>query len=126
MVRNFLSIALGILLSFLLLPAGGYFVYHLEQSTGWPEPRLGSLVRFVMNPLIAIVVGSVVGAVAKSRAAVLAALSLLPWALGPLFYKRLSVGQEAIVFFSSALSVLLGVIAATLVCRVPMRSRPMD
>ena len=126
MLRNILAIALGVMLSFLLLVASGYLVYHIQLSTGWSEPRLGSLVRYVIDPLIAIIAGSLVGALARSRAGVLAALSLIPWVLVPLFYRRLSALHEATLIFLSCFYLLLGAGVAQFVFRIRARTKPVS
>ena len=124
MGRQILTVLLGVVLSYLVTAAGGYFVFHIQLYTRWSEPQLGALVRYLINPLIAVIVGSVVGALAKKRAGVLAVLSLIPWALVPLFSRRLNALHETILFFSSVLSVCLGVAAAIFIFRVRTRTKP--
>jgi hypothetical protein len=122
MLRKILIVALGVFLSFLAIPMGGYLLYRL--STVIPqEATLGQLARYVFDPVIAIIVGACVGALAKSRPGLLVALSLLPWALMPLFSRRLNAQQETILFFSSFLSVCLGVAAAIFMFRVRTRTK---
>jgi uncharacterized protein with PQ loop repeat len=103
MFRNILIVALGIALGYLASAAGGYLLYKFAKSSGWPEPRLGALVRLFLEPMIAILVGAVVGALAKSRAGLLAAFSLLPQTIAFLLSKRLDVLHEVFLIFLGAL-----------------------
>jgi hypothetical protein len=122
MPRQILIVLLGVVLTYLVTVAGGYFVYHIELSTGRPEPKLGALVRYVVSPVIAVIVGSVVGVLAKRQAGVLAALSLMPWALAPVFSRRLNALHETILVLLSLSYVLVGAVVAQLVFRLHTRT----
>jgi hypothetical protein len=65
-----------------------------------------------------------VGALAKSRAGVLAALSLAPWALGFLFAQRQSTSHSLILALLSVLYLLIGMAVATGTFRIRMRNTP--
>ena len=78
MLRDLLIIFLGILICFLATAGGGYFLYKVGQSTGWPEAQLAALGRYILSPVIAVVIGAVIGGVAKRRASVLAIESPSP------------------------------------------------
>ena len=123
MGRQTLTVLLGVVLSFLATAAAGYVLHYLELSTGWSESQLGMAARYFINPLVAIIVGSVVAVLARRQPGVLAALSLIPWAFGFLVSRRLSVFHEIIMFFSSFLSVCLGVVAAIFIFRIRNRTR---
>jgi hypothetical protein len=124
MLRELLIVALAIIIGFLATAAAGYFLHEFARSRGWSEPQLGVLVRYVLNPVIAAVVGSVVGAFAKRRAAVLAALSLLPQIIVIPLFKRLDFLHEAILVSLGLFYVLLGAAVAQLVFRVRTRTKP--
>jgi hypothetical protein len=77
MLRQLLTVVLGFVLCYLAFAGSGYLLYRLSDSL--PECRMGMLVRFIFSPCIALLVGACVGAIAKSRPAILALLSLAPW-----------------------------------------------
>jgi len=80
MWRQILIVLFGVVLSYFMIVTSGYIIYRIDLPTGWSEPRLGALVRYLFDPLIVIVIGSIVGALAKKQAGLLAALSVLPFA----------------------------------------------
>lgn len=77
MLRQLLTVVLGLVICALAFVGSGYLLYQFSDSM--TEPQLGLLVRSIFNPCIAFIVGACVGALAKSRPAVLAVLSLAPW-----------------------------------------------
>jgi hypothetical protein len=77
MRRQVLALAVGIALSFLAVPVGGYLVYQLSHAVP-NEGSLGRVIRYILQPALALVVGTSVGALAKARPGLLAALSLMP------------------------------------------------
>lgn len=110
MRRQILAVAVGVVLSMLAAAAGGYFLYRFSGSLGHQAPMLA---RYILNPVIALLVGTCVGALAKSRAGVLAALGLAPWALGFLFAQRQDALHSIILVLLGLLYVLIGAAAAT-------------
>jgi hypothetical protein len=123
MLRKIFIVMLGVVIVYLATAGGGYLLYSMERSAAWSEPQLGKLVRYVLNPMISILVGLLVGSLAKSRAGLLASLSLAPLAI-PLFRSRLlSSSHELLVIFVSCLYILLGAVAAEIVFRVRTRVR---
>jgi hypothetical protein len=78
MLRDLLIIFLGTLICFLATAEGDYFPYKVGRSTGWPEPQLAAIGRYILSPVIAVVIGAVIGGVAKRRASVLAIESPSP------------------------------------------------
>ena len=84
---------------------------------------MSRLARYVLNPVIALMVGTCVGALAKSRPGLLATLSLTPWALLLFLSRRLDALHEAILILSSILSVCMGVAAAIFIFRVRTRTK---
>ena len=123
MLRHILIVAFCILLSYLLAAAGGLVLYKIALSTGWPEAELGAIVRYVIEPTIAAIVGAVVGFLAKSMAGVLAAISLAPWVLLPVFSRRLDARHRVIILLLTLLYVGIGSTAAWFVLRTRTRRR---
>jgi len=80
--------------SLALVVALSVLVYRLN----WSENKLGALVGYALDPRIAILVAALVGAIAKSRAGLLAALSLAPFLRGSFFYRRLSPRDTLTLF----------------------------
>jgi hypothetical protein len=117
--RQTLAVAVGVVLSFLAAAAGGYFLYRFSGSLGHQLPMLA---RYVLNPVIALLVGACVGALAKSRAGVLAALGLVPWALGFLFAQRQDTLHSLVLALLGLLYLLIGAAAATTTFRMRTRS----
>ena len=118
MGRQILAVGVGIILSFLATAAGGYFLYRFSGSFGQQAPMLA---RYVLNPVIALLVGACAGALSKSRAGIVAALGLAPWALGFLFAHRQDALHFLVLALLSLLYLLIGAAAATATFR--MRSR---
>ena len=121
MARQIVAFAVGVALSFLSTAIAGYLLYRL--SSRFSEPELGAIARLAVNPLIGILVGCIVGAVVGKRPALIAALSLVPWAVTIFVWKKLSIRHELILVSSIALSVFLGAVAASLVFRTRTRAR---
>jgi hypothetical protein len=126
MGRQILIVLLGVVLSYLLIVTSAYIVYRIELSTSWSEPQLGALLRYLIDPLIAIIVGGVAGALAKKRAGLLAALSLLPLATVIPIFKRLDSLRETVLIFLSCFYLLLGASVAQLTFRMRARTRPVN
>jgi hypothetical protein len=123
MLRHILVVGFGILLTYLLLAAGGFALYKIALSTGWPDFKLGMIVRYGIDPAIAVVVGAVVGLLAKNAPAVLAAISLIPWALLSIFSNRLDSRHRVIILLLSLLYVAIGAATAKYVLRVRTRGK---
>ncbi len=121
MGRQILAVALGVVVSFLAAAGGGYFLYRLSNSLGHQAPLLA---RYILNPVIALLVGVCVGRLAKSWAGVLAALSLIPWALGFLFAQRQDASHSLILALLSLLYLIIGMAVATGTFRMRARNAP--
>jgi len=120
MRRQILAVAVGVLLSYLGAALGGYLLYESSNRLSLP---VSEMARFFLSPCIAILVGACVGGLCESRPAILAALSLAPWALGVLFAQRQSAPHFLILISVVAMSLLLGIGAALLTFR--SRTRPL-
>jgi hypothetical protein len=119
MGRQTIAVIVGVVLSFLASAAGGYFLYQLSDR--WPN-QVGALARYVFDPVIALIVGTCVGALVKSRPGSLAALSLAPWALAFLFFRRQNTSRQVVMMSLVFLSLCIGVAAAGVTFRVRARS----
>jgi len=79
MLRRILLVVMAIVASFSLMGISGYLIYTLSQ--GRSEAQLSLLVRFVFNPVIALVVGALVGFLSKDHPALVSIVGLSPWAV---------------------------------------------
>ena len=89
MLRKVLLLIVACFVSFGLTAIAGYVLYM--YSDGQSESYLSSLVRFVVNPIIAVLVGGLVGLLSKDRPVTTSIIGLAPWTImliGP--YKPLS------------------------------------
>lgn len=121
MGRQILAVTLGIVVSFLAAVGGGYFLYRFSNSLGDQAPTVA---RYILNPLIAILVGICVGALVKSRAGILAVLSLAPWAFGFLFAQRQAASHFFVLALLDILYLLVGMAVAAGTFRMRMRNAP--
>lgn len=78
MLRRVLLVVMATVVSFALTAGSGYIIYALSE--GRSEAHLSLLVRFVFNPLIALVVGILVGFLSKDHPSVTSIVGILPWA----------------------------------------------
>src|ERR1700730_2109116 len=121
MRRQLLTVAVGIALSFLAVPASGYLLYQLS-STFPNEGTLGFVARYILKPTIALLVGTCVGALAKAGPGLLAALSLFPSEVTFFLQSWRRIGGHFPLFISLGLSYLLiAAIAAAAVFAVRTR-----
>jgi hypothetical protein len=123
MLRHISIVIVGLLLVPLLFAAAGFGLYHLAQATNWPEYQVGGLARYVLSPVVAVVVGIVVGALAQSRPGILAGLSVGPWVFLPALRGQLSIQQRGLVLLLAVVTTGIGCAVATLFFRVRGRAR---
>jgi hypothetical protein len=121
MLRQILVVAVGIMLSFLLAAAAGYFFYSWLSRIYPQEATLGRFARYIVNPAIAFLVGACVGALAKSRPEAQAFLSLLPWTASLLFFRHLSLSRTLILMILALVCLLIGMGAARITFRIRAR-----
>jgi len=119
--RQILTVILGVVLSYLASAASGFFLYQLSDPLRQQAPLLA---RYILNPVIALLVGVCVGALAKSWAGILAALSLAPWALGFLFAQRQDASHFLVLALLGLLYLLIGMGGATGTFRMRGRNAP--
>jgi hypothetical protein len=86
--RQILTLLAGILLSVLGAAAGGHLIYHFSTESSQAGPALA---RYVVGPVIAVLVGVCVGILAKSHPGILACLSLLPSSIVVVAFRKLSL-----------------------------------
>lgn len=79
MLRRIFLAAIAAIASFAITACSGYFLYTISE--GWNEGRLSLIVRFIFNPIIAALVGVLVGLLSKDHPALTAIVGLAPWAL---------------------------------------------
>ena len=79
MLRRVLLVLMATVVSYSLTSFGGYILYTLSE--GRSETRLSLAVRLLFNPVIALVVGCLVGFLSKDRPALTSIVGLAPWAL---------------------------------------------
>jgi len=116
-IRNTLALATGLGLSLISPAVGGMVLYRLSDR--FTESQLGAIARFAGDPAIALIVGLIVGLLAKSHPKILAALSLLP-----ILLRQTSSRSHYFVFlFMELICILLGIGAATSVFKRRSRSK---
>ncbi len=119
MGRQIATVIAGIVFSYLAGAACGYFLYRVSGQ--WPH-AVPVLARYVLNPVIALLTGALVGALAKYRPALLAALSLVRFEFIPLLDRRLTGAHLMLMIILAVLSLLLGAVAANSTFRIRARS----
>jgi len=116
MTRQILAVAVGILLSILLAAAGGWFLHQFSDR--WTESQLGALTRYLVHPIISLIVGSCVGLLAKFNPRMVAVLSLLPSSLAFVLFCRINVKQNLMLILLSLIYLTIGTVAATVTFRL--------
>ncbi len=91
MLRRFLLVLLAFVASYGLTALAGYALYAASESR--TDAMLSILVRTIFNPLIAVLVGALVGLLSKDHPIQTTLIGLAPWAL-------LLVGPHRPIFFS--------------------------
>jgi hypothetical protein len=119
MGRHILTVLAGILISILAAAGGGYLIYQL--SAQWPQTG-PALARYALNPIIAILVGVCVGALANSHPEALACLSLVPSSIVLLVFKSLNFTNLFFMIFLIAVYMLTGAGVAKLTFRAGSRT----
>jgi hypothetical protein len=79
MLRRILLVVMAMVASYSLTGISGYMIYTLSQCRS--EAQLSLLIRFIFNPLIALVVGALVGFLSKGNPALVSIVGLGPWAM---------------------------------------------
>jgi hypothetical protein len=79
MLRRILLIVMTIIASYALTGISGYMIY--THSDGRSETQLSLLVRFIFNPIIALLLGALVGVLSKDHPSGTLIVGLAPWAI---------------------------------------------
>ena len=115
MLRRVLLVVMATVISFGLTAGGGYIMYTFAR--GQSEIHLSLLIRFIFNPLIALVIGALVGFLSKDHPLVTSIIGIAPWAM--VLHGSMSIGP---VLDYVALCAIAAIIAWRL--RRSNRSRP--
>ena len=119
MGRHIFTVLAGILLSILSAAAGGYLIYRL--SAQWPQTG-PALARYVVGPIIAVLVGICVGIFAKSHPGLLACLSLLPSSIVVLAFRGLNFTNFLLMIVLVVVEMLVAAVVAKLTFRIRRRT----
>jgi hypothetical protein len=79
MLRKLLLVVMAVVVSYGLTALAGYLVYM--NSVGRSEGHLSATVRFVVSPLIATLIGCLVGLLSKDHPIATSIFGLAPWAI---------------------------------------------
>jgi hypothetical protein len=121
MLPRILLVVMAIFVSYSLTGISGYLIYTLSQ--GRSETQLSLIVRFILNPVIALAVGASVGLLSKDHPALVSIVGLAPWAV---ILHGSSSGGVILGWFMWVAPILiylaLGATGSVLACRVRNRS----
>lgn len=121
MARQIAAVISGIVLAYLLRAMGGYLLYLQYR---YDDHSAGVVARYAVDPIVALLTGTLVGVIAKRRPALLAALSLLPSFISLLAaQRRLDAGHFLFIVLLVVMYLLVGAGAAWLVFRSRAGSR---
>ena len=113
-MKKFLVILLAVCVSFVLTILSSMIVFSQISS----DAAQRFAFRYVSSPLIAVIVGVLVGLVIRDRVRIVAALSLVPWTLWVVFatnWKVASAWHKALTIASALVYLVLGISAAAFV-----------
>lgn len=110
MWRKILLVLTAIALTYTLTAFAGYALY--AHSDGRSAASLSVVVRFLINPMIVILVGTFVGRFSRNRPVPVAILGLLPWAAVILSSPRKPTSLSDWAYWSSVIVIHLSVGAA--------------
>ena len=79
MLRKLLLILMTVFVSFALTALAGYILY--ASSAGQSEARLSTMVNFLTSPLIALLIGGLVGFLSEDRPIPTLIIGLVPWTI---------------------------------------------
>jgi hypothetical protein len=72
-------VLMAVVISYGLTAFAGYILY--ASSEGWSEAHLSIVIRFIASPLIAVLIGSLVGFLSKDRPIPTIIIGLVPWTI---------------------------------------------
>jgi hypothetical protein len=79
MLRKVLLVLMAVVISYGLTAFAGYILY--ASGEGWSEAHLSIVIRFIESPLIAVLIGSLVGFLNKDRPIPTSIIGLAPWTI---------------------------------------------
>jgi hypothetical protein len=79
MLRRILLVVMAVALSYGLAALAGYILYSVSE--GRSESHLSVIVRFIVSPVVAIVIGGLVGFLSKDHPVPTSIVGLAPWAI---------------------------------------------
>jgi len=79
MLRKILLVIIATACSFVLTALSGYILYRI--SDGKSEMHLSLMIRFIFDPMIAMLIGVLVGSFSKDHPALTSIIGLVPWVL---------------------------------------------
>jgi hypothetical protein len=79
MLRKVLLVLMAVVLSYGLTVLAGYLLYISSERLS--EAHLSMVVRFMVNPLIFVLIGSLVGFLSKDRPIPTSIIGLAPWTI---------------------------------------------
>jgi|HubBroStandDraft_1064217.scaffolds.fasta_scaffold44130_3 hypothetical protein len=79
MLRKVLLVLMAVVISYGLTAFAGYILY--ASGEGWSEAHLSIVIRFIESPLIAVLIGSLVGFLSKDRPIPTSIIGLAPWTI---------------------------------------------
>jgi hypothetical protein len=111
MLRKVLLVVMAVVTSYGLTALAGYVLYM--NSAGRSEGQLSTMVRFVINPVIAVLIGCLVGLLSKDHPIATSIVGLAPWAIMLLSpYKPTSISGWADWLVPILVHIPLGATAA--------------
>ena len=79
MLRKILLVIVAIGFSLVLTIFSGYILYKISDR--YSEMQLSLMIRYIFNPIIAMLVGVLVGLLSKNHPALISIAGLMPWVL---------------------------------------------
>ncbi len=79
MLRKVLLVLMAVVISYGMTAFAGYILY--ASSVRVSEAHLSIVIRFIASPLIAVLIGSVVGFLSKDRPVPTIIIGLAPWTI---------------------------------------------
>ena len=79
MLRKVLVVVIAVITSYGLTAFVGYVLY--TNAAGRTEGQLSTIVRFVINPVMAVLIGCLVGFLSKDHPIATSVVGLAPWGI---------------------------------------------
>jgi predicted neutral ceramidase superfamily lipid hydrolase len=79
MLRKSLLLVMAVFVSYGLTVLAGYLLY--SNSKGRSEAHLSMFIQFLISPIIAVLIGTLVGLLSKDHPVAISTLGLVPWTI---------------------------------------------